>query len=467
MEEPKAKAVLRVALLALLVWTPLPFGAVQPGAVLALELHAALLGLLALWVLKHDADRLPPVARRVLALSAIVLAVGLLQLIPLPQSWIATLAPQAAEARALLTPILKSQSTFAPLSLEPQATADALLRFTSYVLVGLAAAVALDTPERVKQAAWVLAASGAFQALYGATEYLSGHQHIFGYAKRFYTDEASGTFINRNHFAAYLAATLPLALAMATRGRAKRTTATSWRERGLALLEPRGVGLVVAALAAAAIWIGIVLSYSRAGFAVALAATVAFALGAAGRVRAAGRVAAALLLLPTLVLLFQEVRAPGERFAADEEELRTLGGRVEVWGVGLEMAKEHVVLGTGLGTFESAFAPRRPPGVELRWTHAHSDWLEAAIEGGLPVLCAVAGIALLVVRHLLRAARGAVPAALAAALLALAIHAAVDFPLRIPAVAVVAAVLVGAALSVEEEPAGASLVVLARPVAVA
>jgi len=126
-----------------------------------------------------------------------------------------------------------------------------------------------------------------------------------------------------------------------------------------------------------------------------------------------------------------------------------------------------VVLGTGLGTFESAFAPRRPPGVELRWTHAHSDWLEAAIEGGLPVLCAVAGIALLVVRHLLRAARGAVPAALAAALLALAIHAAVDFPLRIPAVAVVAAVLVGAALSVEEEPAGASLVVLARPVAVA
>jgi len=451
MEEPKAKAVLRVALLALLIWTPLPFGAVQPGAVLALELHAALLGLLALWVLKDTPGRLPPIARRVLGLSAIVLAVGLLQLIPLPQSWIAAIAPQAAEARALLAPILGNQGTFGPLSIEPQATLEALLRFTSYVLVGLAATVALDTPARVKQAAWVLAASGTFQALYGAAEYLSGHQHIFGYAKRFYTDEASGTFINRNHFAAYLATTLPLALALAVGARRKDRPATGWRERGLRLVEPGGVGLVIAAVAAASIWIGVVLSYSRAGLAVALAATTTFAFGAAAKVRAPGRIAAALLLLPTLVLLSQEVRAPGERFAAGDDELRTLGGRIDVWRIGLGMAADHLALGTGLGTFESAFAPRRPPGVELRWTHVHSDWLEAAIEGGLPVLCAVGAIAAATARHLLRSARGAIPAGLAASLLAIALHAAVDFPLRIPAVAVAAVVVLGAALGVEPE----------------
>ncbi len=453
MTESTARAVLHVALLALLVWTPLPFGAVRPGAVLLLELHAALLGIVSLWVLKDDPAGLPPAARQVLALSGVVLAVGVLQIVPLPASWATAIAPQAAEARAAIAPLLGSAATApAPLSIEPQATLDALLRFASYVLVGLAAAVALDTPARLRQAAFVLAASGAFQALYGATEYLSGHQHIFGYAKRFYTDEASGTFINRNHFAAYLAMTLPLALALALALGARRAHASGARGRVARLLEPGGVGLALASVAVASIWIGVVLSYSRAGFAVALAATVACVLAATKNVRAPARVAAALLLLPTVVLLLQEVRAPGERFAASEEELRTLGGRVEVWRVGLDIATDHLVLGTGLGTFESAFAPRRPAGVELRWTHAHSDWLEAAIEGGLPVLCAVGAIAIVVGRHLLRAARGALVAGLAASLVAIALHSVVDFPLRIPAVAVLAAVVIGAALACEADP---------------
>jgi len=46
--------------------------------------------------------------------------------------------------------------------------------------------------------------AGLFQALYGSYEYLTGHQHIFGYAKRFYTDSATGTYINQNHYAGAL-----------------------------------------------------------------------------------------------------------------------------------------------------------------------------------------------------------------------------------------------------------------------
>ncbi len=445
MHGANARTILRIAFLALLIWTPLPFGAVQTGAVYALELHAALLGLLSLWVLAQERSALPATAKRALALAAIVVAVGVIQLIPLPGGVTALLAPQAHESRALLAPILGTPETAPfPSSIEPLATVDALLRFVAYVLIGLAAAVALDTPARLREAAWILALSGAFQGLYGATEYLSGHQHIFGYAKRFYTDEASGTFINRNHFATYLAATLPFALALAMRSRNAERPAESWRERGIRLLEPGGAGRVIAGLVAASIWIGVVLSYSRAGLAVALAATVTFAiLATGGRVRAPGRLAAALVLVPTIVLLFLEVRAPGERFVTDEEDLRTLGGRVDVWRVGLGMAADHPALGTGLGTFEAAFAPRRPPGVEHRWTHVHSDWLEAAIEGGISVLVAFGALAIVVFRQLRKAQRSPHNAALGGALVAIAVHAAVDFPTRIPAIAAVAAVLVG------------------------
>jgi O-antigen ligase len=448
MDGAHARTILRVAFLALLIWTPLPFGAVQPGAVLALELHAALLGVLSAWLLAKEQITLPTAVRSALGCAAIVVAVGSLQLVPVPQSVSALLAPQAHEARALVAPVLGSpESTLAPLSVEPLATVDALLRFLAYVLIGLAAWVTLDSSERIRQAAWVLAISGAFQALYGATEYLSGHQHIFGYAKRFYTDEASGTFINRNHFATYLAATLPFALALALHRRGESPPARSWRERLAPLLEPRGASRVIAAIASASIWIGVVLSYSRAGLAVALVATATFALLSAGpRARVAWRITAALVLLPTIVLLFLEVRAPGERFVTDEEDLSTLGGRVDVWRVGLDMATRHPLFGTGLGTFEAAFSPLRPPGVDLRWTHVHSDWLEAAIEGGLPTLLAMLGLAFIVGRQLLDGAGSPLTAAPAAALCAIALHAGVDFPLRIPAVAVLTTVLVGVAL---------------------
>ena len=71
----------------------------------------------------------------------------------------------------------------------------------------------------------------AIQALYGATEYLSHHQHIFGYSKKHYLDSATGTFINRNHFAAYLAMGLPFALGPLIGGRVSLFGGGTWRER--------------------------------------------------------------------------------------------------------------------------------------------------------------------------------------------------------------------------------------------
>ena len=116
------------------------------------------------------------------------------------------------------------------------------------------------------QIAAVIVAAGAFQALYGSAEYLSGHQHIFAYAKKHYVDEASGTFINRNHFAGFLAVTLPFALALVFEGVRRLAPARSVRERLVRLTEPSGVMLGAGALAAALIWTGVVLSYSRGGW---------------------------------------------------------------------------------------------------------------------------------------------------------------------------------------------------------
>ena len=159
----------------------------------------------------------------------------------------------------------------------------------------------------------VIAASGTFQAVYGSVEYLTGHQHIFGYAKEFYVQQATGTFINRNHFASYLAMTLPMAMGVMLFGIREAPRGLSWRQRIVASMEPRHLAIPFAGLAIVAMWIGVFLSYSRGGLAAALLATAIVSFAATGgRARI---VLLALLVLPAAFLSWKEVQAPGERLA--------------------------------------------------------------------------------------------------------------------------------------------------------
>jgi len=324
-------------------------------------------------------------------------------------------------------------------SFEPPATVDALLRFVAYLMIGLAAAVSLREARHLRQAAALIAAFGAIQAVYGCAEYLSGHQHIFGYAKIWFLEEATGTFINRNHFAGYLAMTLPFALGSVVDRLRRLPHAGSLRERVVAVAPAETIGLVLAVLAVSAIWSGIVLSYSRAGLAVSLVAFVVVALLATDR-RRVRAVLLVSLLLPTAFLLWQEIRAPGERFA-ETETLASLGGRIPVWRTALPIAASHPVLGTGLGTFEPVFQGRQPPTIHGRWDHAHNDWLEALLEGGVGVAVAMALMMILALRSSPGGSFLRVSAS--AAIVAFAVHAATDFPSRIPATAVLLAVSVG------------------------
>jgi O-antigen ligase len=348
-------------------------------------------------------------------------------------------------------------------SLEPAATLDALLRLAAYTLVGLAAAVSLRDRSRLRQAALVLVTCGAFQAAYGSAEYLSGRQQIFGYVKRFYTDVATGTFVNRNHFAAFLAMTLPLAFGLVLDSAGSLRRATCWRERIVRLGEPGGLRVVVGLLAAPVIWIGIVLSHSRGGLAAAIVGTTYLALRGAGRRRRI-LVLSLLLALPTVALLGLEVLAPGERFVSGDAKPASLGGRLPVWRAALGSVGDFLPFGTGLGTFEAAFPLYRSPAVHKVWDHAHNDWLQALVEGGPLVPLALAFVLWLALRGTRACAHEArwIPASAAAGLVAIAVHSAVDFSLRIPANAVLCACLVGMSAAASAVPPPASVVPLRR-----
>ncbi|HXV77644.1 MAG TPA: O-antigen ligase family protein [Candidatus Polarisedimenticolaceae bacterium] len=440
-----ATAIASFVLFALLLASPLPFGSVQPPYVLGIELGAALAGGLAAWIVWRDPGRLSGAGRVGLALAGAVLLIGGAQLLPLPRSLVAVLAGPTVEARdGIALAIDAPLPRWMPLTLSPPATVDALLRWSAYLAIGLAAAVCIRSERQRLVAAGLLSLAGAFQALYGSAEYLSGHQHIFWYPKRYFTDEASGTFINRNHFAAYLSICLPLAAAATLDGyRRLRAVGVRWRVLVL-LTEAGGSWVVLAAVATASIWIGIVLSFSRGGLAASLVGITILVGGLLRRKRGAVWLLA-LLAIPTAALLAMEVRAPGARFVTEADHLADFGGRLEVWTATGEIVGDYPLAGAGFGTFQPIFQLYRHPATRKLWDHAHNDWLQAAAEGGVALPLLMLGLLVVGWKRASASPGDVIGLAILAALVAIAVHSAVDFALRIPAIAVSTAFLVGCA----------------------
>jgi hypothetical protein len=134
--------------------------------------------------------------------------------------------------------------------------------------------------------------------------------------------------------------------------------------------------------------------------------------------------------------------------------MRSLSGaslRLDTWRDGLRLALASPVVGSGLGSFHDAYPRFKRGHGELRVEHAENDYVETLAETGLVGLGLVlAGGALLLTRSLRGGSRvggvvrGVGMGALAG-LVALAVHSAVDFNLRIPSNAALAAVLAAAA----------------------
>jgi len=264
-----------------------------------------------------------------------------------------------------------------------------------------------------------------------------------------------GPFVSKNHFAGWTAmATLlvaGLAVGLADRARGRGGDWTT---------DPRAGGVVLAVVAALAMALGALASLSRGGTIALVAGAAGFAalLLRRGRPRGSGRaplaarggpwpsLALAVALGAILVAL-----VPPEA----HQRIRSLSGasfRLQTWRDSLRLAAASPVLGHGLGAFHDAY-PRFKRGNEIvRVEHAENDYVETLAETGalglgfaalgLVLLLAAAGKAIGGASD--RAVRGIAMGAVAA-LVALAVHSAVDFNLRIPSNAALAALAAAAA----------------------
>jgi putative inorganic carbon (HCO3(-)) transporter len=452
-----------VALAALLVWLPMPWGS---RSALAMAFFGAAIAALALARLSLAASgrlplpTLPPAARLGLSLWLAWVAWIGLQLAPLPEALLGWLSPRAAEIHGALGPDGLNTT-----SLMPGATFEHwLLSLALLATFWLVLAVCAQQRRRQRWLLVALLLSGLGQALYAIVMTLSGWEIGFFEPKAHGLGYATGTFVNKNHFAAYLGLTLAAGVALVLADlRAKPWD--SWRAALDGLVELALSPRMRVRVALAVIVIALVLTRSRMGNGAFFSA-----LALCGGVYLLLRHRR--FLLPGLVL-FASIFVIDLWIVSDRYGLEKLAQRIEQTSLETEgradvlpeiapLWRPYALTGSGLGTFAQAYSPERSDRIKQYYDHAHNDHLEFLIEAGVIGYALLAALGGLVLAHGLRIVRRrndpmacALGFAGAMAIVTAALNALTDFSLRIPAVSATLVCLAALALSVSVAPADA------------
>ncbi|MBN2062111.1 MAG: O-antigen ligase family protein [Deltaproteobacteria bacterium] len=258
-------------------------------------------------------------------------------------------------------------------------------------------------------------------------------------------DWLSSTYGNHNHFAGYMEMSIPLVL-------------------GLFLLGYRSGKLFILVYITLLILTSLILSLSRGGWIGTLLGLVFITIALFSSryfkrkklliISIAGFIVLALIVLASTPVV--------ERIRTLENDVEepSFEGRVSAWSGVIEMIRDHPLLGTGPGTFASVFTRYQPPGHAARYFYAHNDYLHFISETGLILIPIIIWMIIAVYRrgfHKLknssRFARGTTLGALTG-ITAILVHSIVDFNLHIPANAILFTILtaiVAAPLPVKEE----------------
>lgn len=295
--------------------------------------------------------------------------------------------------------------------------------------------------KRIRLLAIVIVISGALQAFYGVVVQLANFEAspIIGMSEG---TRARGSFVYQNHFANYLALSLSVAIGLLLSQLSSERTLRTWRQLFRDVLSTMLSAKMMLRLAMILMVIGLVMSRSRMGNAAFFTALIAVALLALWFYKRPPA-----LLKPLVVsILVLDMVLVSSMFGLDKLQERyqdtsfASEARDEVVQDSLPLLSHHAWTGAGGGTFYTVFPAVQPAAYSGFYDHAHNDYLQFAIELGIPLttllllwLIYLGYLALQVMRnHDHKLERGLSFAALMA-LVHMALHSTVDFSLQAPA----------------------------------
>ena len=436
-------------LLLIVVVSPLPFASVLLRDRIAFDILACLALVVAVW---HHPRPMASKAFLPALLVAAVGVLGLLQSMPWPSALAGLLAPELSQSWQVTDAFLQSAtdgetSGGTPLSLAPEVSRQVALHWLSAAAVLWAAGLVGGLRQHRRMIGLGVLAAATLQVVYGANLWIARSTRIWGIEVSGNPNRLRGTYINPDHLAFLLiiAITACFGWIWWSLRRALRRGPVEQRIfltvmpglffllffAGLIFTGSRGALVAVAAACALQ---ALVLTYYHRRWHVVL--TAVGAIGFSG----------------LAVTWFGFQGGLGRLLSTSLYEI-TWNHRITVYRASWDLWRDHLLTGTGLGTFRQAFPHVQPAGLDKTWNHAHSDALEILVTNGVLGFVLMLAVVLCIGRVLWRLYRfgarseeRAVGLALFGALLAALFHSLVDFGLTMPANTFILAILLASAL---------------------
>ncbi len=334
------------------------------------------------------------------------------------------------------------------LTADKHATVDALLLSIGLLMFAFMTMVLVRSKRRALLVLYTLVLAGFLQALYGSLMTLSGIEYGFLDAKVHGRGVATGTFVNRNHYANFLVLSLSAGMGlllaqMNLRGAANMRQLI--RSLLQALLGPKArlrIYMIIMVIA-------LVLTRSRMGNSAFFAALTLVGLFSLWRLKLPSRP----LLVLVISILVVDIFVVGTWFGV-EKVIDRIGESVKVeqdeWVIqdkvrldadreSLDIISQSPVTGMGGGSFYTVYPAWRGFDQDFM-DHTHNDYLEFAVEYGLVGLGLLAWFLVLCFRKSIKGLEDrdrprdfGISFAAMMAMVAMMIHASVDFSLQIPA----------------------------------
>jgi O-antigen ligase len=244
-----------------------------------------------------------------------------------------------------------------------------LLQVLVYGVIFFAVVQVLHRQGPTRILAITLVVLGVAVSLYALTQYLTGSEYVWNQPKpRVYLHRASGPYVCPDHLAGLLCLLLPLAVSYTITGRFKMVVRVCFGYAAIMMLV--GLGVTV----------------SHGGWlAVACGLSIFFATILRQRsYRVIGAVSLVLILAGAVVFGLYQMKS-GEAQGQSPSVLAAKAPWKSIWPAAWRIAKDHLWLGTGPGSFDFRYRQYREatPEQQFRPERAHNDYLNTLADWGI------------------------------------------------------------------------------------
>ena len=366
--------------LVLLFFAPLAFGTTETWSTVTAELLTALAAVSYFFPL----GKRKAAFYQIPALLPLVLCLGwiFLQCIPLPFSF----APGTAAAYQPVLDLLPPE-TWIPLTVNRQSTLLEGLRFATYGLFYVLTVQLLTSSRRLTITISSIAGLCLFIAFAAMLQRAAAPNTLFWVREMKSGVGSFGPWIYKNQYAGFMVMTCPLLLALFLIHRPIADEEASFREQILHFFSGSGANLhLFLSFGLIVVIASVLLAESRGGLlSLAFVLLLFFLLLARSQKK--------IQPLTLLVLLCGLLLASGwfswsailERFdlVFDTASGSLHDGRLRIWNDAVKIIPQHLVTGSGFGTFIDVFPLYKSFADSLVYDHAHNDFIELLTDGGL------------------------------------------------------------------------------------